>query len=362
MPSVYLSATREDLGEHCDAVSASLQRMEYKVITSYVARDATTVAACQADVDRADIYVGIFAWRYGHRPRDGNRSFTEIEYRHADKKPRLLFLLSPNADWPDELRDPEDGEDGLRIRELRDDILRWHAMYFDSPADLTTKVLEAIFLHQARRSAEPLQVFDELRKAEEVGASYLPNIQHKLVEVADAEIAEFRLGPTPWWTTRLHLVAALATDFTRIRQFLFLEENGEFVAMAPPEAVRRALAKQFPPTEVAYMRSLQAHDPPSVDSIVGGYQYEIWLAHEERPENEVKQDLTGDMLQHRIGLGSQADWVEQGDQPEQLLAYEILQRATPYVVLVRNKMVDGIVDRDAVVERCARRMALDGIG
>jgi hypothetical protein len=39
-----------------------------------------------------------------------------------------------------------------------------------------------------------------------------------------------RLGPTPWWTTRLHLAAALASDFTEILQFVLFDEHGRFSA------------------------------------------------------------------------------------------------------------------------------------
>ena len=71
--------------------------MEY-----YVAENERPVDRCLADVTACDLYVGIFAWRYGYVPEGEQFSITELEYRCAvdKKKPRLLFVIDDDADWP----------------------------------------------------------------------------------------------------------------------------------------------------------------------------------------------------------------------------------------------------------------------
>ena len=62
---------------------------------------------CLQDVASSDIYVGIFAWRYGYIPDDkdenpNNLSITELEYRKAQEKgiASLIFLLDQSISPP----------------------------------------------------------------------------------------------------------------------------------------------------------------------------------------------------------------------------------------------------------------------
>ncbi|MCP3868422.1 MAG: DUF4062 domain-containing protein [Gammaproteobacteria bacterium] len=86
MTTIYLSSTFEDLKEQRSAVFEALRKSGYQVIAmeDYVARDDRPLKACLDDVGRADIYVGMFAFRYGYIPPEehGNpcgRSITELE-------------------------------------------------------------------------------------------------------------------------------------------------------------------------------------------------------------------------------------------------------------------------------------------
>ena len=63
--------------------------MRYKVIAmeAYVARDERMVDRVLRDVaEDCDIYIGIFAWRYGYIPPQENPKaiVTELEYREAE--------------------------------------------------------------------------------------------------------------------------------------------------------------------------------------------------------------------------------------------------------------------------------------
>jgi hypothetical protein len=69
-------------------------------LEDYVAADQGPLERCLADVAACDLYVGIFAHRYGYIPDRGNpdgRSITELEYRHAQALdiPRLARGAGP---------------------------------------------------------------------------------------------------------------------------------------------------------------------------------------------------------------------------------------------------------------------------
>lgn len=49
-----------------------------------------------------------------------------------------------------------------------------------------------------------------------------------------------------WWSTRLFLLAALADDYSNIKQLVFVENDDErsYVGMATPAAVRKAWGRR----------------------------------------------------------------------------------------------------------------------
>lgn len=84
--TVYLSSSYTDLKTHREAVSKALNQLAgVKVIAmeDYVARDERPLPACLKDVAACDLYVGLFAWRYGYVPppheNPEQRSITELE-------------------------------------------------------------------------------------------------------------------------------------------------------------------------------------------------------------------------------------------------------------------------------------------
>jgi hypothetical protein len=70
MTTIYLSSTYKDLVEHRRAVFEDLRKnFEVIAMEDYVATDSRPVEECLKDIsERADIYIGIFAFRYGYTP------------------------------------------------------------------------------------------------------------------------------------------------------------------------------------------------------------------------------------------------------------------------------------------------------
>ena len=156
---IYVSSTYSDLQVHREKVYRVLRQLRHDVVAmeDYVAADQRPLDKCLADVADCDLYLGIFAHRYGHVPEHDNpegRSITELEYRHAETlgTPRLVFLLDENMAWPPGQMDvfTGEGDQGARIRGLRAELGRDRLASFFSTADeLAQKVSVAASLHLA---------------------------------------------------------------------------------------------------------------------------------------------------------------------------------------------------------------------
>jgi hypothetical protein len=364
MKRVYVSSTVQDLTEYRQAVSEALHNCGYDVdaMEKYPARDDRPRVASEADASNCDYYIGIFAWRYGYVPSDDNpdaKSITEIEYIAAGlaKKPRFTFLLADNAAWPSLYRDAEQEQDeGRRIREFRNRLKTdtW-AAFFTSPDDLSKKAIISLIQYEATKQAEGLAGLDELQSAPDLGPSYLPNLRAQIETLGSTGFVSLRIGPTPWWNTRLHLSAALASDFTEIRQFVLLDEQGRFVLMAPPGEIRRALTKAQPKLELAYLKSPEYVPAPSsrIDAILSGYITAVANVFGV-PELDAKQVVTPSVLRE-LGIKSEGETVEQvAGESRAALNAEIIKKRSPFVALINDSGVEGIIDRVQLVSRLAR--------
>jgi hypothetical protein len=180
---VYLSSTFTDLERHRAILGLALRKAGYDVVMmeEYVARDQPVEFACQGDVVECDVYVGIFAWRYGHIPNDNNPerlSVTEMEYAAASAKPmtRLTFLLKDKARWSKARMDP----DPARITSLRARLKKQCSAYFASADELAKEVLAALRVHESTRLAQQLEAIDVILHAQQMGPSYMMTIKDKL--------------------------------------------------------------------------------------------------------------------------------------------------------------------------------------
>src|SRR5437870_3492290 len=106
LAKIYLSSTYNDLKAYREAVYHTLRQMGHDVIAmeDYVATDQRPLNKCLADVAKCDLYIGLFAWRYGYIPPEENpenKSITELEYRKATGigKYCLIFILAENVVW-----------------------------------------------------------------------------------------------------------------------------------------------------------------------------------------------------------------------------------------------------------------------
>ena len=167
MATIYLSSTYEDLKDYRRVVLDAIQMAGLQPIDMehYSAADQRPVDRCLQDVEQADIYVGLFAFRYGYVPppehQNPNKfSITELEFRRAKekKKPCLIFLLEEKEKpWPLEFVDTRTEKDkGRRIKTLRDYFRREYLIrFFSEPEDLAKLVLAALMKQLGTAPALP---------------------------------------------------------------------------------------------------------------------------------------------------------------------------------------------------------------
>ncbi|NJL39785.1 MAG: DUF4062 domain-containing protein [Leptolyngbyaceae cyanobacterium SM1_4_3] len=196
MTKVYISSTFKDLKDYRDAVIQALRKAGYSVeaMEDYVATGRyPPLTKCLADVEACEYYVGIFAWRYGYIPTEGNpekKAITELEYRKAQEldKPCFVFLLDSEAPWSPKFIDSAmgDGDQGKRIKEFREELgTDKLASFFKTPDELATLVTTALSRWQRESvSEEKVQAIIQAFNLDDVDKLFLNSSSVALINIA----------------------------------------------------------------------------------------------------------------------------------------------------------------------------------
>lgn len=176
-------------------------------------------------------------------------------------------------------------------------------------------------------------------------------LAEKKLEVAKVDLRD----ESYWWSTRLFLFAALADDFSDVDTFVFVSSADErFVGMAPPPAVRHALAVLQPPLEPQYQALLAqtaGRAPPErIAQIVFSWTAISFGATREADfAVRVSQTTLLD-----AGLELETDAVQwRGYSTRPLLRALIEQFDGRWVALLRGPSFNRVVDRRSLAERIA---------
>ncbi|MBM3129273.1 MAG: DUF4062 domain-containing protein [Chloroflexi bacterium] len=149
MAKIYVSSTYLDLQEFREKILFHLHRLQQAVgaMEYYLADDRLPAAKCVADVKACDIYVGVYAWRYGTIPDAENLdrlSITEMEYRAAREEgiPCLIFLHDGKSPWSPDLVD----DDKTRIKTFRKKVeSEQSAQWFKTADELASLVGASLY-------------------------------------------------------------------------------------------------------------------------------------------------------------------------------------------------------------------------
>jgi tetratricopeptide (TPR) repeat protein len=155
-----ISSTARDLPEYRDEVLHVCLRMNVfpKMMEHLPALDVDAVAASLALVDKAAIYIGIFAHRYGYVPTENNPkqiSITEMEYNRAVQRkiPRLIFLI--DEDHPVKPADMEKGTAAEKLASFKQKLgMERVRDTFTTKEDLRSKLIHALGSLEQSNSTE----------------------------------------------------------------------------------------------------------------------------------------------------------------------------------------------------------------
>jgi hypothetical protein len=184
--SVFISSTSSDLREHRAAVRESLLTAGYHPIdmADFMARAEGATSACLNEVAEADLFVGIYAWRYGFVPKGSKISITEQEFEEARllEKPCFCFMVEESYDWPAQFKEEGKGGDLLKKfkAQLDSTLVR---TTFTTPDSLAKRVLSSLTRWEKEQHKLTVETANQLL----AGISSIEEAQDMIASVLDAQ-------------------------------------------------------------------------------------------------------------------------------------------------------------------------------
>ncbi len=143
-----ISSTALDLPEHRQqAIDACLRQSVFPIaMENLPARDADAIRVSEEMVDKADIYIGIFAWRYGHVPEGRDISITEIEFNRAVERGIPILVFTIHDEHPLTIKMVETDNDAQqKLASLKERASRERGRReFKSPEELRGEIVHAL--------------------------------------------------------------------------------------------------------------------------------------------------------------------------------------------------------------------------
>lgn len=129
---VFVSSTYIDLVEYRKAAEKAIndQRQKYEGMEYLGAMDKEPTKACLDLVEDCNLFIGIYAWRYGHVSDGAEISITELEYQHAKKLgiPCLCYFV--DEDFPWQRKFIETGPAEEKLKRFKSQISKEHVREF----------------------------------------------------------------------------------------------------------------------------------------------------------------------------------------------------------------------------------------
>ncbi|MCP4264743.1 MAG: SUMF1/EgtB/PvdO family nonheme iron enzyme [Candidatus Brocadiaceae bacterium] len=141
---VFVSSTYIDLIEYRKAAEKAIndQGQKYEGMEYLGARNEEPTEACLELVEECDLFIGIYAWRYGHIPDGSEISITEQEYLHAIKTgiPCLCYFIDEEYPWKPKFI--EGGTSKEKLEQFKNNISKEHVLAkFTEPIYLENSII-----------------------------------------------------------------------------------------------------------------------------------------------------------------------------------------------------------------------------
>lgn len=171
MTSIFISSTYRDLVAYRHAVvkairSAGLESIEME---TFNARPCDPQSVCYDEIGQADIFVGIYAHRYGYVPEGKSASITQLEYEHAQERGKPILCYEVDEDHPWSPAMVSQGKDRKRLADFKKMVrTRSTITQFTTPEDLAAKVMSGLTRELERQHAGQRVVLSASTGTEEV--------------------------------------------------------------------------------------------------------------------------------------------------------------------------------------------------
>lgn len=145
---VMISSTARDLPEHREKVMHACMRLGMfhpEMMEHLSAEDANAVQVSLRMVEEADLYLGVFGFRYGYIPPNSETSVTEMEYNRAVERgiPQLIFLM--DDDHPVKPSDVETGAGAEKLKAFKERLKADRVVgFFKSADELLALVIQSL--------------------------------------------------------------------------------------------------------------------------------------------------------------------------------------------------------------------------
>lgn len=195
----------------------------------------------------------------------------------------------------------------------------------------------------------------------ETGPSGSPELLATLRDAIRAQARLLRLNlhnDDYWWSTRVYLVAALAEDYTKVEQLIFVrgQEERLWVGMIDPATARERLAEAFPEYERNYrdVRNMAAaagdvNTPLDKDAEITNILMN-WPSKFGWNEAQLKQIVTGDLVRHWLDPALDTEALPHGPLTP-LLRYQVNLRPRRYTALTADGRLLAVVDKCELATR-----------
>ena len=353
---IFVSSSFEDLREHRAAAIRVLRQLGHEVLAmeDMIAGTAAPLAKVLEMVDRSEAYVGIFAWRYGYVPAraagrhpppastppvvegavTGKTSITHYEYLRAveRKLPVMAFLLDEHYAWPPQLIDGFDTTrarapaNANKIRDLRQLLQKERVVsWFTTPSDLEARVSAAVTMAGLTRQLDLHPATALNPNAGVAGdSSAEAGITQAIIAAGDHQHALKIDLATTWWSTRLYLIASLASRLTQARRILVVNT----VRGAPPTRAGGAALRAPQPVEERFVGQLSTG---AILSTIGPRlpalgKFALWLQARPVGYNEVRAEIRALLEGWRKAFGDTLNSHANETKAKVELTAEILRR------------------------------------
>ena len=153
---VFLSSTFTDLANYRLVIQRAIRQLGAIDVSmeNFGARDERPVSECLRLIrDESDLFVGVYAYRYGYIPDGADISITEMEYKAASEAslPRFIYTVDSNQPWlPAHI---DSGINQERLRSFKAGLLKRHICRpFTGPDHLATNVVADVGRHIAMQA------------------------------------------------------------------------------------------------------------------------------------------------------------------------------------------------------------------